>query len=245
MSAIKKSQINLYNQADLDNKVSFNFKFMKRIFWVVFLGAILWNVYLIAHLYVAKKSEAQAFVTQQQSYNELIRYQQSYPNKQTSLNLTNQLEKSQSIYEQKKQVLDELSFSENTSFDGFYLYLEGLSNADVDQLWLTSFSFENAMQTMHITGVAKQASSVTAYLKSLQNTVFSGTTFNDISIVPFSETLNAIKFEISTNEIITQPEKTVTQSTTQIVGKNKWSSLDENSQRAEQLSNSLIGGSND
>ncbi|MCJ8311346.1 MAG: hypothetical protein HRU38_00070 [Saccharospirillaceae bacterium] len=244
MSEIKKAQINLYNQADLDNKVSFNFRYMLRFCFIVFILTMLWNVYLVANLFITKNTTQQLFITQQKSYNDLIRYQQEFPNKQNSIHLTQNLEEMQSVYAQKKQVLDALNFSESTSFDGFYLYFEGLANADINQLWLTSFSFANSMDSMQINGVAKKASLVTSYLKSLQHTVFSGSTFDDVSITPYAPNVDAIKFELSTKNSQRNLSQLTNQKNT-IIDFSRSSSIDVNSNITEQISDRLIGGGND
>ena len=241
---IIKPQINLYHKEDLYKEVQFNFKQLIQFILLACVATVLWNAYLGAKLYQAKANAKNAFTSQQQSYNELIRYQQEFPNKQTSVILTKVLDDKIFDFEEKSQVLDALNFNESTSFDGFYLYLDGLANADINQLWLTDFSFSNGMDSMKINGIAKQATFVTAYLKSLQNTAFSGATFNDISIVPYAENIDAIKFEISTANI-SQKTNQLNNIEPVIINTNNWSSLDENTQRAEQLSNTLIGGNDD
>jgi len=244
MSGIKKSQINLIRQEDLGSKVQFNFRQILSFFILVMVLTVLWNTYFIANLYFSKQTQQQTFKQQQKSYNELILYQKAFPNKQTSLILTNILEDKKIVYQQKKQVLDALNFNESSSFDGFYLYLEGLAEADIDQLWLTSFTFSNGMKSMQINGVAKQATAVTSYLKSLRKTMFSGATFNDIAIVSYAPNVEAIKFVISTKKVDENNNELVNVKT-KILNTNSLTTLDENSQRAEQISNSLIGGSDD
>ncbi|BCE01135.1 PilN domain-containing protein [Marinicellulosiphila megalodicopiae] len=240
MSSIHKSQVNLYRENEIQNNVKFSTSALFKLFIFLMVVFVSWNAFLYIQLNLAKVSTQQAFIQQQNQYQILIDYQQQFPNKITSLNLTNVLEAKQSILAEKQMIFDALTFSENSSFIGFYLYFDALAKADINNLWLTNFTFSDAMQSMKINGVAKKATDVTDYLKSLQQTIFSGSTFNGIQLFPLNETQNAISFEISTSQDFKVSKENTQKNVT--IKTPKWSSLEENSIRAKKLSDSLIGG---
>ena len=192
-----RQQINLLNPALITVKEWLNASFMALLVGVTIVVMLLvysWNNYRISHFLEKQQSITQALVVLKQELEiAKLQHKPRAPTR-TLQEKVNMAETSLKEHQQVQRFLQGGNYGNKQGFSG---YMAAFARQSINGLWLTSFSVNNAVSNIKISGQALLGYLVPQYIRGLaQEPTLIGLDFSELemsTLVPKSENKKSVK----------------------------------------------------
>ena len=189
-------QVNLYQQGGKDQHPLAN-PYMLTVMAAVLIMMLVSGLEMSA----LKTDRQQAGLLQnqlQQAQTHLHQLQAEYPNQQIDSVLNQELQQTQSYYQNLSQLLELLADNRSDRSKGFSRYLSALAEQADSNVWLTGIRINSEKDSIGLKGSTYMPEQIPLLLQRLQNSsVFKGRHFAKLSIAQSPENPEQIDFSVS------------------------------------------------
>ncbi len=192
-------QVNLYQQSGEKNSHFLTNPYLLAVLAAGLLLAIVSGLSISKlHTNQTEQQQLQAQLLQMQA--RLQQLQAQFPNQQIDSLLNQELQQTQSYYQNLSQILELLADTQSDRSRGFSRYLSALADQADSNVWLTGIRINSETGNISLTGGTFKPEQIPLLLQRLQNTsVFKGRHFARLSIEQSPKMAEQVDFSVSSS----------------------------------------------
>lgn len=197
-------QVNLYQPNDATDSTVLTNPYMLTVLAVSLLLALMsgWG---INNLHSNRNERKQMLAQIQQTQTRLQELRAQNPNQQIDSLLNQELQQTQSYYQNLSQILELLADTQSDRIKGYSGYFSALAEQADNNVWITGIRINSETGNITLKGSTFKADQIPLLLQRLQKTsAFKGRHFARLSIQQEPQTPEQVDFSVSSSQV---PEK--------------------------------------